>query len=154
MDQFWIDFGGFWEALGWILRDLGKVLGRFSMSGPPRCLAKRPNARGSVTPTRVELFLHSPYIVLLLEGLRPFLRRVRASRRVAPRKFIPLLVGSFFRTFSLFFAFFSHSYVSIAFLIDFFRFLIDFGRIWGGFWEGFGRIFRCFFDFFLKLPIL
>ena len=43
---------------------------------------------------------------------------------------------------------------SLHFLIDFFRFVGDLGRIWEGFWEGFGKIFRCFFDFFLKLQIL
>ena len=30
----------------------------------------------------------------------------------------------------------------------------DSGWIWGRFWEGFGKTFRRFFVFFLKLPIL
>ena len=54
LDQFWVDFGGFWEVLEWILRDFGKFLGRFSMSGPPRCLAKPRGASqyAGVLPSR------------------------------------------------------------------------------------------------------
>ena len=63
-------------------------------------------------------------------------------------------VGSFFALFSHFFRIFGASYVIMAFLVAFFGFFMDFRWILGGFWEGFGLIFRRFFGFVLKMPIL
>ena len=54
-----------------------------SMSGPPRCLAKLRGASqcAGVLPQRVlDFFSHNPSLLLLLEGLRPFLRRLRGGR--------------------------------------------------------------------------
>jgi len=63
------------------------------------------------------------------------------------------VLGTFFAFFRIFFAFWAHLKSSWHFFYDFFRFFqfsIDFGWIWGGFGEGFGRCFLMFFRFFLK----
>ena len=54
------------------------------MSGPPRCLAKPRGASqlaGVPHPLRVRFPVTRSPIILLLERLRPFLRRVRGGRR-------------------------------------------------------------------------
>ena len=103
----------FWEGL----KNFGRIWGRswkyflkpFYVRTPalsreaPRSVSMRG---GPWTSLRVGYLVTIPSLILLLEGLRPFLRRARVSRRVAPTFVIPLLVGSFFRTFSLFFRIF------------------------------------------------
>ena len=67
-------------------------------------------------------------------------------------KMILLLLGASWGHVGPFFAFFrifGASRTILAFFIDFFRFFIDLGRILGGFWEDFGKIFRRLFGFFL-----
>ena len=61
---------------------------------------------------------------------------------VARVELLILLFSQFFSIFRILFAFFSHSYASIAFLIDFFRFRSHFG----GVWDDFGRVWGGFFD--------
>ena len=120
------------------------------MSGPPRCLAKPRGASqcAGVSPLRVldDSFINAS-LVLLLEGLRPFLRRLRGGRRT----FDPPPCWTIFRTFLQFFTFFSHfgrilshHCIFYRFFLIFHRFWEDFGWIWGTCWQDFSKIFRIF----------
>ena len=109
--------------------------------GPPlRVLDDEPHTITAVTT-------HRPPV----EGLRPFLRRLRVSRRGFLSWSFWEGLGTIFRNFSHFFAFFSHfgsflSHHGIFFKIffDFFDFL----SILDGFGEDFGRVLEGFFDVF------
>ena len=79
--------------------------------------AERHNARGSLHPLRVRGYVTSSPHSSPVGKASPLLEE---GSRIPSRFYVLLLAGRFFRTFSLFFAFFSHSYVSIAFLNDFF----------------------------------
>ena len=152
MNQFWEGMEGIWMRLGRIWASKIKAFashGHFlNTLGVPCCLtlcyrnpraaslrlAERHNARGSSLPLRVGYLVTRSPIILLLEGLRPFLRRLSVSRR---RFYIAPCWDHFSRFFAFFRIFFA-SYIIMHFFIDFFRFFSIFHR----FGEDFGRIFR------------
>ena len=111
------------------------------------------NARGFQGPTSVLNVLNTILpSVLLWEGLRPFLRRVRGGRRT-------FYYGRFWDHFLYFFAFFSlltSSWLFYRFFFSFHRFSVDFGRILGGFWDDVSTIFRVFLENrdFIKYSVL
>ena len=135
--------------------DLGVQSSEPLASGWPRRGARSVNnARGSSTSLRVRYLVTRSPIVLLLEGLRPFLRRVRVSRRVS---WSCSLLGAFFalfRNFAHFFCIFFALLCQHRLFDRFFRFFIDLGRIWGGSWEGLGKFFRGFLGLSSKIAIL
>ena len=119
----------------------------FSMSGPPRCLAKPRGASqcAGVSPLRVldDSFIN-PSLVLLLERLRPFLRRLRGGRRPPDCWAIFRTFLQIFTFFRIFFAFWAHLKPSLHFLSIFF----DFSSILGRFWMDFGKVWERFFEDF------
>ena len=103
--------------------------------------------RGGPGPLRVlDFFSHNLSLVLLLEGLRPFLRRLRGGRRTFGYGPFWGHFCHFFAIFRIFFAFWVHLKPSLHFLSTFFdfssilgRFWMDFGRVWGRFFEDFSH---------------
>ena len=79
------DFGGFWRSFGRILGRFWEGFQKIFYVRTPALSREAPRSvpmRGGPAPLRVldDSFIN-PSLVLLLEGLRPFLRRLRGGRR-------------------------------------------------------------------------